>query len=231
MGIRKNKLFKKIFYTLILILLIGTIIFFRNEIKNIIYNKKLTKNNNSSKPKVIDRTNGEKQVLTTKKITKKEKKEYTVSNPKNPRYFSLEKLGIRKARVLSVGLKSNGEIGVPANIYDVAWYNRSNRQGDNQVIFLDGHSGGVNQTGIFKKLPNIGTGDIITLERGDSLISKYKIIENRKIYLDNFSSQQMSELFIPKDNKETVVIVTCTGKWLKDRKTYDQRVIVRAILQ
>lgn len=151
----------------------------------------------------------------------------------HPRYFSMPALNITKARILSVGVDSkNQEIGTPANIFDVGWYNQSGRQGQaGKVIFLDGHNGGPNVDGIFKKLPNVSLGTTFTIERGDGVTTSYKVFENYNLKIDEFDQEKMANVLKPSDGKETAVIVSCTGKWIPAKNTYDERVIVRAIAE
>ncbi len=165
------------------------------------------------------------------KISKKQTREHIVP-AQNPRYLSLPRLGIDKARILSVGKKPNNEIDTPAGIFDVGWFNQSAKPGQTSIkpIFLDGHNGGPNVNGIFKKLPNIGIGEIVTIERGDGKIFNYKITENYVVYLDKFSRNDMTKLMTADPKKETLVMVTCTGKWIAARQTYDRRNLVRALL-
>ncbi len=183
-------------------------------------------------PKIVKQQPEQPIVEEEVKPTKKETIEYTV--PENqPRYLSFPRLGITNARIISVGKDpESNEIGTPTSIFDVGWYNQSAAPGQISAksIFIDGHSGGPSSSGIFRNLPTVGLGDIITIERGDGQKFNYKIIENYSVYLDKFTQDDMVRLMTAED-EETLVVVTCTGKWINDRKTYDQRNLVRAILQ
>lgn len=146
-----------------------------------------------------------------------------------PRYLSIGQLGIKQARILSVGLDKDSRIGTPVNIYDAAWFNQSGKQGQTEkVIFLDGHNGGPTKDGIFKRLPNLSIGAIIEIERGDGLISKYSVVENYSEPLDNFTPAKMQQVLTPINQKETVAIISCTGKWVQAKRTYADRVVVKA---
>lgn len=213
---------------LIIILVIITTLYimnhlgiFKNKVAQVVDNtvNEVANNHEKANPKVIE-----------KKVKPEEVKTHNVA-AHQPRYFSMPSLNINRARVLGVGKNSNGEIGTPSGIYDVGWYNKTGTQGQNyNVIFLDGHNGGPTADGIFKKLPSVGTGANFSLERGDGLVSNYKIIENYQVYLDKFTSEDMDNIMQPINKKETVVIVTCTGRWIPSRQTYDKRTIVRATL-
>lgn len=166
-----------------------------------------------------------------KEVTKQEVAEYRVA-PDKPRYFSLPVLGIHNARILQVGKDpKTHEIGTPPGIYDVGWFNQSGLPGNNQAIILDGHNGGPTKDGIFKRLSNAAIGNNLTIERGDGQIFNYKITENYILKLDDFDQGAMNKVLAKINNQETVAIITCSGRWLKDKQTYDQRTIVKAIKQ
>ena len=87
-------------------------------------------------------------------VTVEARAEYYVAADR-PRYLSIEKLGIKNARVLEMGIKQNGELATPANIFDVGWYNASGKPGEGRTIVIDGHNGGPNVVGVFKYLDQL----------------------------------------------------------------------------
>lgn len=166
-----------------------------------------------------------------KVITKQEVAEYKAA-PDKPRYFSLPILGIHNARILQVGKDSKThEIGTPPGIYDVGWFNQSGLPGKNQTIVLDGHNGGPTKDGIFKRLGNATVGNMMSIERGDGQVFTYKITDNYVVKLDDFNQAAMDKILAKVNDQETVTIITCSGHWLNDKQTYDQRTIVKAIKQ
>ena len=164
-------------------------------------------------------------------VAKSEVDQHVVESDK-PRYFSLPALGINKARILSVGQDPKTyEIGTPASIYDVGWFNQSGLPGRNdKVIILDGHNGGPTKDGIFRNLPKLTTNDRFTIERGDGQIFTYQVVENYNLRLDDYNVTEMNKLLTRINNQETVTVITCVGKWIKERQTYDKRNIIRAVL-
>ena len=67
----------------------------------------------------------EREELVEVEPTENEVREWTVAADR-PRYLSVEKLGVTKARVLPVKINSNGELGTPNNI--LTWVG-TNRRG------------------------------------------------------------------------------------------------------
>lgn len=151
--------------------------------------------------------------------------------PTEPRYISINSLGIEKVRVLGVGVKSSGELDTPHNIHDVGWYKKSATPGSgSSALLLDGHNGGPTKGGVFEKLPSIKTGDTIVIERGDGQKFTYEVKENRTVGLKELNDggmKRMSES--ASDIKEGLNLISCTGNWIPAQQTYDQRVTVRAV--
>ena len=102
-------------------------------------------------------------------VTEEQQNEYTVA-PDKPRYLYIEKLGVKKARIFPVGTNSKGQMETPNTNYDAAWYTGSSVPGTGGTAILNGHNGGPNSYGIFKKLNTLVAGDQIKIEMGDGTV-------------------------------------------------------------
>ena len=161
--------------------------------------------------------------------TEEQVTEYTVAADR-PRYLSISKLGVVNARIIAVGVKSNGELGTPNNIFDVGWYEASGKPGQGKTIVIDGHNGGPHVHGVFKDLPNLVEGDIIKIERGDGKIFEYKVVENKTVVLSEADAYMKTAFKSPVSGKESVTLISCTGEWSQAQGTYLSRQFTRAIL-
>lgn len=161
--------------------------------------------------------------------TEEQVTEYTVAAD-CPRYLSISKLGVVNARIIAVGVKSNGELGTPNNIFDVGWYEASGKPGQGGVMVIDGHNGGPHVHGVFKDLPNLVEGDIIKIERGDGKIFEYKVVENKTVALSEADEYMKTAFKSPVSGKESVTLISCTGEWSQAQGTYLSRQFTRAIL-
>lgn len=161
--------------------------------------------------------------------TEEQVTEYTVAADR-PRYLSISKLGVVNARIIAVGVKSNGELGTPNNIFDVGWYEASGKPGQGGVMVIDGHNGGPHVHGVFKDLPNLVEGDIIKIERGDGKIFEYKVVENKTVALSEADEYMKTAFKSPVSGKESVTLISCTGEWSQAQGTYLSRQFTRAIL-
>ena len=160
--------------------------------------------------------------------TETEVAEYTVAADR-PRYLTIEKLGIAKARVLPVG-SENGEMGTPNNIFDVGWWTESGKPGQGKTMIIDGHNGGPHVKGVFKALPSLATGDIIQVERGDGQVFRYKVVENKEVPLAEADAYMHQAAVSPELGKESVTLISCTGEWSQAQGTYLSRQFTRATL-
>lgn len=147
-----------------------------------------------------------------------------------PRYLTITSIGVENARILSVGVKTSGELDTPTGIFDVGWYNQSGTPGSGKVMVLDGHNGGPTKVGVFKYLPNVQIGAKVTIERGDGQIFTYTVKENVTVPLSESNEYMKTAFKSPEAGKESLTIITCTGDWSQQRQTYLSRQFLRATL-
>lgn len=161
--------------------------------------------------------------------TDAEVEDYTVE-AMNPRYLTIEKLGINKARILPMGININGELATPDNVYDVGWYDASGKPGQGKTMIIDGHNGGPHVLGVFKNLPDLVEGDEIIVERGDGKVFKYKVSDTKPVPLEEADAYMAVAASSPDPEKESVTLISCTGEWSDQRQTYLSRQFVRAVI-
>lgn len=151
-----------------------------------------------------------------------------------PRYMSIEKLGIVDARVVGVGIKSGTEnqLDDPVNIHNVGWYNQSAKPGfgtGNLAGLYDGHNTGYSANGVFINLGRLVAGDLIKIERGDGQVFNYEVREVATPLLEEVDMNLMQKSAV--NGVEGLNIISCGGDWDETRQTYTHRVTVRAVLQ
>lgn len=179
--------------------------------------------------RAVTETEVEETVLEEVEPTEEEIVEYTVAADR-PRYLTIEKLGITNARVLAMGVNAKGEMATPNNIFDVGWYEGSGKPGQGGTMIIDGHNGGPNVYGVFKRLPELVEGDIIKIERGDGAIFNYKVVENVAVPLEESDDYMVKAAKSPEKGKESITLISCTGEWSAVQKTYLSRQFTRAVL-
>lgn len=150
----------------------------------------------------------------------------------DPRYLSIPKLDVKKTRVMNVGLTNNGQLDVPKNIDDVAWYRKSARPGEGAgAVLIDGHNGGIRRDGVFAKLGTLQEGDEIKVERGDGEAFTYQVVENESMTLEEANKSGMKKMmYSAQSDKEGLNLITCDGKWVPKDQVFDRRIMLRAVL-
>ena len=167
--------------------------------------------------------------LVEEKPSENEVREYTVA-PDRPRYLTVEKVGIVNARILPMGVNTDGELDTPRNIFDVGWYEGSSKPGQGGTLIIDGHNGGPHVHGVFKELPSLSKGDIIKVERGDGEVFRYEVVENNAIALNESNAYMSTASRSPEPGTESVTLISCTGEWSQAQDTYLSRQFTRAVL-
>ncbi|MBQ3325898.1 class F sortase [Candidatus Saccharibacteria bacterium] len=147
-----------------------------------------------------------------------------------PRFLSIEKLGIDRARVIEVGVNNLGQLQTPVSIFDVGWFRGSGRPGFGGTMVIDGHNGGPTMEGVFKHLPELTMGDVISIERGDGKFFRYQVIDNATVPLANADEYMKTAMTTPEKGRESLTLITCTGEWSQVQQTYLSRQFVRAVL-
>jgi sortase (surface protein transpeptidase) len=149
---------------------------------------------------------------------------YTVASSL-PRALYIDKLDIA-ARILPMGVNKDNSIQSPKNIFDTGWYTGSVKPGDIGAMFIDGHASGPTREGIFAYLDKLAEGDEIQIEKGDGTRLTYRVVHTEIAELETLD---MKKMLLPYGNTlRGLNLMTCTGKWLADQETYDQRVMVWA---
>jgi len=157
--------------------------------------------------------------------------EYHVA-PDKPRFLTIDSLGIINARIVEVSQKDNGEIDTPRNIYDVGWYNGdgSALPGRTGTVVMDGHGGNMGN-GVFNHLPSIQPGAKIIIEMGDEKTKyTYEVVDTVTKNLNEANDYMTVAFSSPREGKDSLTIITCTGNWIWNKQTYSERLFVRAIL-
>jgi len=147
---------------------------------------------------------------------------YTVG-PNMPRYLDIPKLSVH-ARVLSLGMKNDGSLATPGNVFDVGWYDSSSLPGQPGAVLLDGHVSSWTTHGVFYGIKTLVAGDTVQITRGDGTVFTYKVIRTQTYDSD---SVDMNAAMNPVTlGKPGLNLITCTGKVKPGTSEFNQRVMV-----
>ncbi|MGC9599377.1 MAG: class F sortase [Minisyncoccia bacterium] len=125
------------------------------------------------------------------------------------------------------GLKSDGTMEVPSNIYDVGWFTGSARPGERGVAIITGHiaqirKGVVTKLGVFNDLNELSAGDKLYVlnDKGES--ATFTVRESRSYD----PSADAIDVFTSTDGGAHLNLITCEGSWNQAQLSYTQRLVV-----
>jgi len=145
----------------------------------------------------------------------------------HPRYLYIPSINVR-ARVMSVGVTSKGNIDTPKNLNDTAWYDGSAKPNRDGQVFIDGHTSFSNNlAAAFNALPKLQKGARITIETGDGKKVNYTVVATETVTSDNVNMNKA--LNTPDGAKKGLTLMTCTGKFNYRTQNSSQRFIVYAV--
>jgi len=141
-----------------------------------------------------------------------------------PKHLLIPKLNI-DADVQHLGITKNGNMAAPSNFTDVSWYKLGTVPGKVGSAVIAGHEdNAISLDGVFKHLEDLKVGDDVYVvgENGEKL---HFHVTGSKIYPYNLSGAELEKIFSAKD-KARLNLITCTGVWLKEAKTNDNRLVI-----
>lgn len=142
----------------------------------------------------------------------------------DPKYLIIPTIGVNEARIMRLGLTSNGQIGVPDNIYDTGWYDGSAKPGQSGAMFIYGHVSSWTANGVFYNLKTLVPGNLVTIVRGDNTTYRYQVVST-KIY--QYNNVDMSQVLAPIDSNEPGLnLMTCAGQVIKGTSEFNERLVV-----
>jgi LPXTG-site transpeptidase (sortase) family protein len=150
---------------------------------------------------------------------------YTV-NPELPRYLRIPDIGVF-ARIKHTGIDSDGAVDSPANIHDVSWFKKGAKPGSSTgSSLLLGHVSGWSTPGVFKNIHKLKVGSRFEVEKGSGEKIKYEVTKSEKILLADIDMAKIlgTEFAGVHDLK----LMTCSGKYNKETKSYEERFVVYA---
>jgi sortase (surface protein transpeptidase) len=125
------------------------------------------------------------------------------------------------------GLKSDGTMEVPSNIYDAGWFTGSARPGAKGVAIVTGHvaqvrGGVVTKPGVFSNLDTLVVGDTLTVldDKGSTSTFVVRAVRSYDPTAD------ATDVFTSNDGGAHLNIITCEGTWDQALLSYTKRLVV-----
>ena len=143
-----------------------------------------------------------------------------------PLRLKISTLGVDAAFV-HLGLKSDGTMEIPNNVFDVAWFTGSPRPGEKGSSVVTGHvaqirQGVLTKPGVFMRLNELRIGDKISVLDDKGKIITFAVRESR-LY---DPAADATDVFTSNDNGAHLNLITCEGTWNAAEQSYSKRLVV-----
>lgn len=165
---------------------------------------------------------GKKQVLAAHTVVSMVPTAMPTVTPGIPEQISIPKINVN-TKVESVGMDSEGRMGVPTNPFDTAWYRPGFKPGMNGSAVIDGHLDLVTGApAVFWNLKLLAIGDTITVTEDNG--KKYTFAVS-KIAKYPYNSFPIKQVFAASD-VPMLNLITCNGVWDKASRNYSDRLVI-----
>jgi hypothetical protein len=141
-----------------------------------------------------------------------------------PIAITIESIRLRQAPIVPVGVTATGELEVPG-AKEVGWYRLGARPGETGATVLAAHVSWNGAAGRFAALASIAPGAPIVVTLADGATRTYQAVE-RAVY----DKQALpAERVWAQTGPETLVLITCGGRFNPSIRHYRDNVVVYAL--
>lgn len=123
--------------------------------------------------------------------------------------------------ILPVGLDATGRMLVEDNLEVVSWYKQSAIPGNQGNALLAGHRDWKGELGPFQYLENIQKGEHILIQYENQEVRTFQVIEKQVYHAEEVPASVMNIQEGPR-----VTLITCTGKFIREKGGYQDRLVV-----
>jgi len=147
--------------------------------------------------------------------------------PDEPKKILIPKINV-DAYVQKSGIDQNNAVAVPSNVHLTGWFSQSKKPGQNGLSIISGHVSGRTTNGVFEKLKDLQKGDEFSVELGNGEVKEYLVQKKAQVKEKDAAGILFSQEPLIKSQLN---LITCGGKFDKDKQQYEDRVIVIAKLK
>lgn len=147
-------------------------------------------------------------------------------NVSAPSQLTIPKLSIQ-APIEKTGLTNDGQMGVPDNGNDVAWFEPGTKPGNEGNAVIAGHVDDKEGPAVFYNLHKLDKGDEIFVSDESGNVLTF-VVTNKEAYPRE--DAPLREIFGPTFDHQ-LNLITCTGLFDRQNKTHEERLVVYTKLQ
>lgn len=129
------------------------------------------------------------------------------------------------ASVQDVGLfwNGDGDMSIPTNFTDVAWYDNGPRPGMAGNAVIDGHLDGRNvKEAVFYNLDKLVPGDLVEIQDSTGKILKFQVVKTEALAYNATTT----DIFYGDHSAARLNLITCAGDWINGKNMYNERTVV-----
>lgn len=142
----------------------------------------------------------------------------------SPRSLAAPAIGLT-TDVFTTGNTPDGNLEVPSDPQQVGWFRGLAEPGDPGVSVLLGHVDSREGPGVFWRLDELAPGDLVEVERSDGRVVRYEVERVEFHAKDAFPASDV----YTSSRDEVLRLITCGGEFDRDRRTYEENVVVTAL--
>lgn len=133
------------------------------------------------------------------------------------------------AHIEAVGVDTKGNMGVPKDARNVAWYSGGVKPGEIGNAVIDGHYDTASgRAAVFFRLKQLRPGDTMRVDQPDGSSPTFVVDRVQTVSVSDAAAFQ--SVFGPADRAQ-LVLITCAGKWNQQARTYSERLLVFAHME
>ncbi|GGJ90749.1 hypothetical protein GCM10007063_11700 [Lentibacillus kapialis] len=138
-----------------------------------------------------------------------------------PETIKIDSIGVDSA-VEKVGLKDNGQMGVPENFRLTGWFDRGSKPGERGSAVIDGHVDDKTGPGVFFDLEDMKKGDEVEVfnDEGDKLV--FEVVDKQVFPMNDAPVEDIFGY----TSRRMLNLVTCTGTFDHSKGSHLDRLVV-----
>ena len=126
------------------------------------------------------------------------------------------------AAVESVAKTATGQMDVPKDVKNVAWYNLGPRPGEPGNAVISGHYDDPKGPTVFYTLGKLKVGDPVIVTNGDGVDLTFAVIGKESYPVDQAPLNRIFGFDLERD----LNLITCSGRWNPKVHSYNQRLVI-----
>jgi LPXTG-site transpeptidase (sortase) family protein len=141
-----------------------------------------------------------------------------------PVAITIDRIGVDRAPVLSVGVADNGDMEIPG-ADGVGWYRYNPTPGAEGSSVLAAHIAYRGTPGVFRYLADTDVGDIVVIDYDDGTSARFEIVEVAQYNKGDLPKDRI----FAKTGDPVLTLITCGGEFNRALRSYYDNIVAYAV--